>query len=234
MRIIDCAQNTPEWLAARRGIPTASCFDKIITPAKGELSKSSKAYAYKLLAEKLLNAPVEDGPKSVWMERGNDLESAAATQYGFVNDVDLERVGFITTDDGLIGASPDRLIRGKSAGLEIKVPAPHTHLQYLLDGPGADYRVQVQGQNYVCEFDYVDFYSYSDRMPHCTIRTARDEPFIKLMVSALNAFNEQMADMEERARAMGLFQAYAEAETGEAGAIDQAFRTEVLAEAHAE
>jgi len=229
MKIIQCAQNTPEWMAARRGIPTASCFHHIVTPAKGELSKSSKAYAYKLLAEKLLNAPAEDGPKSHWMERGNDLESAAATQYSFVNEVDLERVGFITTDDGLIGASPDRLIKGKSAGLEIKVPAPHTHLQYLLEGPGADYRVQVQGQNYVCEFDYVDFLSYSDRMPHCTIRTGRDEPFIKLLSSALNAFNEMMAGMEQRARALGLFQAYAEAEADAAAELDAVFRAEIAA-----
>lgn len=231
MKIINCEQNTPEWLAARRGIPTASCFDKIITPAKGELSKSSKTYAYKLLVEKLLNAPLEDGPKSDWMERGNDLESSAANQYGFVNDVDLERVGFITTDDGLIGASPDRLIKGRSAGLEIKVPAPHTHLQYLLDGPGDAYRVQVQGQLYVCEFDYVDFYSYCDRMPPRTIRTGRDDAYISLLSSALKAFTEQMADMEERARALGLFQAYAEAELAGAEVLSGQLAAEIGAAA---
>lgn len=230
MKIINCAQNTPEWFLARRGIPTASCFDKIVTPAKGQLSKSSVTYAYKLLVERLLNAPAEERVGSEWMERGHDLEASAATQYGFVNDVDLEPVGFITTDDGLIGASPDRLIKGKSAGLEIKVPAPWTHLGYLLDGPAEAYRPQVQGQLYVCEFEFVDFFSYSERMPACTIRTARDEPYIALLSSALKAFTEQMADMEERARKMGLFQAYAEAETDAASELDAEFREGLAAE----
>lgn len=233
MKIVNCTQGTPEWFAIRRGIPTASMFDKIVTPAKGQLSKSSVTYAYKLLVERLLNAPADKGDSTEWMERGNSLEASAANQYSFVNDVNLDLVGFVTTDDGLIGASPDRLIKGKSAGLEIKVPAPWTHLGYLLDGPAEAYRPQVQGQLYVCEFEFVDFFSYSERMPACTIRTARDEPYIALLSSALKAFTEQMADMEERALKLGLFQAYAEAETdsdlARAASVNEEFQGEVLA-----
>jgi len=37
--IHEVEQNTPEWLTLRLGIPTASMFDKIVTPA-GKFSKS--------------------------------------------------------------------------------------------------------------------------------------------------------------------------------------------------
>ena len=32
MKIIPCEQNTPEWQAARCGIPTASEIDSLVTP----------------------------------------------------------------------------------------------------------------------------------------------------------------------------------------------------------
>ena len=38
-------QGWPEWFEARRGRPTASNFNRIITAAKGELSKSSRVRA---------------------------------------------------------------------------------------------------------------------------------------------------------------------------------------------
>lgn len=213
MKIIDCDQGSVEWYRARIGIPTASEFHQIVTPAKGLLSKSSRKYAYRLIAERLLNRPMESVGGQQWMERGKELEPKAAAQYQFVHDVELARVGFITTDDGMIGASPDRIVKGAAAGVEIKVPSPAVHIGYMLDGPGDDYRPQVQGQNWVCEFDYVDFYSYSDVMPARVIRTGRDEPYIALLRDALEQFNIQLLVMLQKAREMGVFQAYQEAAT---------------------
>jgi YqaJ-like viral recombinase domain len=179
-----------------------------VTPAKGELSKSSVKYAYRLITERLLNTPLESVEGQGWMDRGKELEPMAVKQYEFVTELETEPVGFITTDDGLIGASPDRLIKGRAIGLEIKSPASQTHLGYLLDGPGTAYRPQVQGQLYVAELERADFYSYHPRMPAYTLATRRDEPYIKLLAAALAAFNEQLYAMTERARSLGVFQAY--------------------------
>lgn len=220
-------QGSPDWFKIRQGRPTASSFEKIITPKTAQLSKSSRKYAYQLLAERLLNQPVENGFRSDWTERGKELEPAAAGQYGFLNDVELREAGFFTTDDGLIGASPDRVVIGHSWGIEIKCCTAANHIGYLLDGTDDNYKVQTQGQLLVCEFELVDLYCYHDRMPACTIRTARDEPYITLLSAALKSFTEQMADMEERARALGLFQAYAEAETASAELIGAELRDEV-------
>lgn len=48
--IHNVAQQTEEWFRIRIGRPTASCFDKIITPG-GEPSKQSKDYSRLLVAE---------------------------------------------------------------------------------------------------------------------------------------------------------------------------------------
>lgn len=209
----DVYQGSPEWFKLRMGIPTASNFHLIITPKTGKPSSSAKGYAYKLIAERLLKIPTETIEGQQWMDRGKELEPEAVRQYEFVNDVETRPVGFITTDDGMIGASPDRLIKGKPAALEIKCPAPHTHIGYLLEGPGDDYRPQVQGQLLVGEFEHADFYSYHPRMPACTLRTFREEPYLRLLVDALDQFKKTMFDMLERAKSMGVFQAYEEAAT---------------------
>jgi len=213
MKIINCEQGSADWYFARLGIPTASCFDQIVTPAKGQLSKSSIKYAYRLICERLLKSPTETIEGQRWMERGQELEPLAVRQYQFVQEVETYPVGFITTDDGSIGASPDRLVKGKAICLEIKCPAPHTHLAYLLDGRGDAYRPQVQGQLYVAELERADFYSFHPRMPQCLVQTHRDEPYIKLLSAALDAFNEQLLDLTERARRLGVFQAYERIET---------------------
>lgn len=129
MRIHDVKQNTPEWDMLRAGIPTSSCFDKIVT-ATGKLSKSSRAYKAHLLAERVLRCPIS-GPKSFWMDRGTEFEAQAVAFYEFHAGVDTERVGFITNDAGTIGASPDRW-SGKNRMVEIKVPAAFTHMGYII------------------------------------------------------------------------------------------------------
>ena len=106
----------------------------------------------------------------------------------------------MTTDDGLVGASPDRLIVGASAGLEIKCPLLPTHIGYRLDGPGDDYRPQVQGQLWVAEFEWLDFYSYHPQMEPVRLRTQRDDAYIKLIEQALRDFNDMLHNMYERVR----------------------------------
>lgn len=228
----DIDQGSGDWYQLRVGIPTASEFHHIITPAKAEYSKSARMYAYRLISERLLNRPTQSAIETEWMARGKDLEPIAAGQYEVVNDVELERVGFVTTDDGSTGASPDRIIKGKGAGLEIKIPAPHVHMGYLLGETPDIYRPQVQGQNYVCEFDYVDLYSYCERMPAATIRSGRDEPYIQKIKVALDQFNADLIKMLDRAKSLGVFQAYEHIvtphEQEEADELGAAYREEML------
>lgn len=203
MKIIECRQGDDAWIKARLGLPTASEFHKILTPG-GKLSAQARPYAIRLITEELLQRSLETLTGLEWMERGKDLEPLAAKAYEFRQDIETIPVGFITTDDGLIGCSPDRLV-GDSGLLEIKVPAPHTHVGYMLDGPGKDYRPQVQGQLYVSERDWVDWLSYSPEMPMVVVRTERDEPYIRALAAELDAFLDMKAELTERVRAAGYF-----------------------------
>jgi hypothetical protein len=86
------AQGSAEWRLARMGIPTASSFDRILTPG-GKPSKSAEGYMYELLGELMMGRPL-DAPKYPWMQRGNDLEEEAANWYEFQSDTETEIVGF--------------------------------------------------------------------------------------------------------------------------------------------
>ena len=129
MREHDVKQNTPEWEMMRAGIPTASAFDHIVTPT-GKLSKQARDYKAWLLAERIMRAPIPTA-KTSFMDRGTAYEAEAVEFYSLVSGKDTKRIGFVTTDDGLIGASPDRW-SGADGQVEIKVPAINTHMSYYL------------------------------------------------------------------------------------------------------
>ncbi len=198
-------QGSPAWLQLRLGIPTASEFDKILTPKTMKLSSQARGYAFRLVAETLLGYPVQDLGNLPWIERGKELEPQAAQAYEFDTDHETRKVGFITTDDGLIGASPDRLLIGINGGVELKCPAPATHIGYLIDGFGSDYVVQVQGQMLVGGFDFIDRYSFHPDLPPVRERVGRDESMIAALRDALDQFNEMRLEMLAKAKASGFF-----------------------------
>jgi hypothetical protein len=198
------SQGTKKWLELRRGIPTASCFDKIITPA-GKPSSSTEGYLNLMLAERIMRSPV-DGYTSKYMADGNTFEDNAVAAYEFANDCETGRMGFVTTDDGLIGCSPDRFIIGEPRGmLECKAPSAPVHVSYLRAATGAskEYKVQLQGELWVCERDWVDIISYHPDMPDALFRVYRDEPYIKEMEAQVRAFSMRLEEMTADFRGRG-------------------------------
>lgn len=190
MKIHQCVQGTPEWLMLRCGVPTASNFDRIVTPT-GKLSTQAEVYRFELLAERMMGHPCEQFI-STWMQRGTENESRAVSFYEMLRDADTAPVGFISNDAGTIGASPDRLV-GASGLLEIKVPKDGTHVGYLL-GKGADdkYKPQVQGQLWIAEREWSDVLSWHPEMPEALIRVARDEKFIQVLSAAVLQFSAEL------------------------------------------
>ena len=205
MKIHNVAQGSAEWIELRLGRPSASQFHRIVTPAKCELSTQARGYAFLLIAEKLMHESLNPLENLEHISRGKELEPQAVKMYEFQQEVSTEPVGLITTDDGRIGASPDRLLTGRNAALEIKCPAPQTHLQYLVDGFGAHYLPQVQGQAYVGEFEFVDRYSFHPLMPPALVRTYRDETYIGKLAGALEQFCDELAELERIIRDKGYF-----------------------------
>lgn len=200
-------QGSEEWRHLRMGVPTASEFHRILTPG-GKPSKSAEPYMCELLGELLMGRPLEK-PTYPWMQRGNDLEEEAANWYELQRDIGAKLVGFCTTDDGLIGASPDRLV-GEDGLLEIKCPSPDAHVRYLLfPDKGVDevYKVQVLGQLYVTERTWCDVVSYHPELPSVIVRVERDEEYIAKLDAALHAFCEQLALAKAELQRRGLLPA---------------------------
>ncbi len=190
MIVHDVEQGTPEWLRLRLGIPTSSEFGRILTPT-GKPSSQAEGYLLWLLAEWVTGAPLES-PETDWMRRGHELEAAAVQSYEFETGREASVVGFVTTDDGMIGASPDRLVDPDGL-LEIKCPAPQTHIGYLLSrAVDRAYWPQVQGQLLVTGRAWVDIQSYHPGLPAVIVRVERDENYIGKLDAALRAFVERL------------------------------------------
>jgi len=227
----DLKQGSDEWLDARLGIPTASEFDRIITPAKLELSKSARPFMCVKLAEWMAGAPLEayDVGAHGWGKRGKDLEAEAIRYYEMDRDCETQAVGLVLTDDGMAGASPDRLInepcavcKGVGAGwnnsaaiacevcggdgktgvgtLEMKCPALETHVGYMLDPQSLadEYRLQVQGQLWVCQREWADVMSYYPGFPAVIIRVKREDRVHVALSQHIPAFVETMLRCREK------------------------------------
>ena len=204
MKFFPVVQGSASWYELRLGRPTASNFHKIVTPER-EVSKQATKYLYRLVAERLLHDTMDDQIGFVnWVEWGKANEGNAVAQFEFTNELRLEPGGIVMTDDGRIAASPDRIYRGRE-GVEIKCPAPWTMVEYLLDGPGDDYRPQVQGQLLVGEFMAVHFYAWHPQMPSYHKVTLPDRNYQAILRSALNMFCDALDVATERAKAIGAY-----------------------------
>lgn len=196
MQTLQVKQGSDEWLKVRLGKPTASRFGDIITPDKGEKSKTYTAYLYELLGE-LIAGEKDETYKSQWMDRGNELEQKAKEKYEFLKDATIETVGIVFNDDLTIGASPDGLI-GNKGGIEIKCPKSSTIVKYMLeDRLPLIYKPQVQGNLWICEREYWDFIAYHPNTNMFIHRVYRDEDYIKKMSFYLNDFVDELKEKYE-------------------------------------
>lgn len=159
----DIEQGSEEWLLLRKGRPTASSFDAIVT-ATGKSSTQREGYMRELIAECFCPDFVAwyGNPAT---ERGKETEGEAREAFRAVCSLSIEQVGFVLSDDGVCGCSPDSLILGTEgqhvAGLEIKCPAPKVHVGYVLDDVlPSEYKQQVHGSMAVTGLKVWHFWSY--------------------------------------------------------------------------
>jgi len=190
--IHDVKQGTEEWLRLRAGIPTASEFKNLVTPAwKIKTGKAVDTYFYKKLAEKWRGSPLPSWGGGV-LEQGSLREAEAIPYYEILSSRRVRRVGFLTTDDGRVGCSPDGLFDDGS-GIEVKCPMPHTHVGYLMSGEVPDeYLPQIQGALYVTGADRWVFMSYCPEFPPFIAECRPVAAAQKALRQALAAFCERL------------------------------------------
>ncbi len=190
MKIHEIEQGHIDWFKLRMGIPTASELGNLLTPEfelrKGDMPKS---YVYSKVAEAYIGRPlISTGNWNT--EQGQLLESEAIPWYALEYDKKIKQVGFITTDDGRFGCSPDGLILNDECGLEIKSPAAHTHVKYIVNGVlPKEYVVQVYGSMFATGFKKWIFVSYRRGFPSLVLEIYRDEKAMSAISGAIDSFH---------------------------------------------
>lgn len=177
MKIIECAQNTPEWHAARLGIPTASSADKLVTPT-GKPSTQMEAYALKLAADLFAGEDTDGWQGNAYTERGHEVEAEARAWLAFERDIEIDQPGFVADDEGRFGCSPDGRIDSDGGLIEIKC-LPKGHVKALLHYADkgtlpADYLPQIHMQMLVCDAPYCLRVYYHPQLPKVVERVDRE------------------------------------------------------------
>ncbi|SUO95193.1 lambda exonuclease family protein [Suttonella ornithocola] len=195
MNILDCAQGTEEWYAARLAIPTASRFDRIIT-ATGKASSQSNDYLYELLAEHITGERKEIRQTDD-MLRGIEREPQARAYYELETAYDVTEVGGIFLDDTRsVMCSPDGIIPEIQRGIEIKSPRLENHIRNCLEQKlPTQYVLQVQGAMWITGYDTWDFISYCPEytsQPLMILTIKRDEKLIEAMDKHIRAFSKKL------------------------------------------
>lgn len=219
MRAYLCKQYSPDWWALRAGIPTASSFDRIIT-GLGKPSKSQPGLIKELVNDRFNQTPNAFSERgrigTAAMEAGRASEPEARAVYALLRNVTVHQVGYVPSDCGMFGCSPDGLVNPKSYAngrdrdgrrwvdcnadglLELKCPMPETHQKYLTKGvlPN-EYRPQVHGQLVVTGLPWVDFMSYAYGYEPLLIRVYPDNFTIAVRL-ALLAFVERLQEETDK------------------------------------
>lgn len=201
MIVNEAQQRSDAWYALRRGLPTASRFDSILTPKTGEPSKAQEKLIDELIAESI--QPPEQGfirhYISPEMEQGMKLEGEARCSFEleYAKGQPVKEVGFIMHDSGLFGGSPDALV-GDDSGLEMKCPNLSTHIGYVRAGVlPPEYRCQLHGSMVVTGRNSWSFFSYARGALPFHILVKRDD-FTKKLEDALYAFSKKYNTEREK------------------------------------
>ena len=150
MKIVNCAQGSPDWHQARAGVITASMFSDARSrlksgPNKGEPTSKALDYAFRLAVERISGHPLDGGFETWQMRRGHELEPEARMEHEIQTGLIVTQVGIVLTDDGAFGASADGFI-GEDGGSEYKCfLAPEKLRTFHIDNDASEIMDQVQG-----------------------------------------------------------------------------------------
>lgn len=210
MRFIECAQGTPEWLAARCGLTTASCFSRaieLLTKTSGlrrvgDPTASAERYAADIAIERVSKKPHGEPPKAWVLERGHEMEAAGRMRYEARHEAFVTEAGVCVTDDGLFGYSTDGLV-DEDGLIEIKAPIDSAKILAMLEtGDVSEYLHQMQGGMWITGRKWCDFIMY---VPDLEVvgkdlyvkRIYRDDKLIDAMVEQLVRFQGMVSKYEQ-------------------------------------
>lgn len=189
----DLIQGSDEWLAARRGLLTASEMKLILTPTlKIANNDKTRAHVWELAAQRLTGY-VEPHYVGDDMMRGFEDEVKARDLYSDLYAPAVE-AGFYTSDEWgfAIGYSPDGTV-GADGLIECKSRRQKYQVQTICEGVVPDeYMLQIQTGLLVTGRKWLDFISYSGGLPMFVQRVFPDPQMQAAIVDAAAEFEAKV------------------------------------------
>lgn len=206
MKHHDLEQGSPEWLAVRKGCITGSRFkDARDRTAKGLPGTKQLGYAMDTARERI-GGTVPPTYENAAMREGKAQEPHARMAYEALTGNLVQEVGFITTDDGLFGLSPDGLI-GTDGVLEVKTMVSSATLFTAVgDGDISAYLDQCNGYLWLLGRQWVDLVLWCPDLEAVGLgltirRITRDENAIEDLERDLLQFAKLVGEYESKLRA---------------------------------
>ena len=188
--VTDIEQGTPEWLALRLGIATASELDCLLVSGKHPTGFGVAAFTYmdQLIGERITEEAAELPFQTKATIRGHEQEGVALSLYESREEVRVQKVGIILNRG--IGYSPDGLV-GTDGLIEIKTKLPKFQVGVILSGEvPKEHVAQCQGGLWASDREWIDFISYWPGMPLFVKRMHRDEAMIRKIAERVKLFYE--------------------------------------------
>lgn len=201
-------QRTAEWLQARTGCLTASSVADILPSVKelksGEIKKTyreSREVLKNILIAERLSGNARENFTSAAMMWGIEHEDDARNEYEARTGSFVDLTGFIRHPQvQWLGASPDGLV-DKDGLIEIKCPAPHTHVRYLRQIRRGivpdDYKPQMLLQLVVTGRQWCDFITYDPRNKQRPFACIRFTPTTEDRVAMLDECMKFLGEVGE-------------------------------------
>ena len=194
-------QGSEQWHAARNGMITASRLGDIMKKTKYGESTYKTRLRFQLAIERISGKSASDTVMNKAMYDGVEREPDARKLFEAVTQKEVALCG--SFDHPTIvntSASPDGLLRGENAVLEIKCPTHATHAKNLMsETMPKNYIYQVQWQIACTESDYAYFASYHPDFPPELrlkwVRVEKDDSVIKSLEEEIRAFDISIEDL---------------------------------------
>lgn len=192
--------------AGYKVVPSSDIIKRALAGEKiGDWSDAAKDYAFRLAIERISGAPLDEGFETWAMRRGHELEPEARMEHEAHTGLLVEQAGFITTDDGLFGASADGLIE-PNGGSEYKCFIDPARLRpILLEGDITEVRDQAQGCMWIGGRQWWHVGLYCPALANAEkqftmVETPRDDDFIEAMETDLLEFAQFVNEYEAALR----------------------------------
>ena len=198
---VEVIQGSEEWFAVRRGKITASRLGDIMRKTKWGESTYKAKVRLELAIERITGKSASSVVMNKAMYDGVEREPDARKLFEAVTQKEVALCG--SFDHPTIpntSASPDGLLRGENACLELKCPTHATHAKNLMsDTMDKRYLYQVQHQIQCTESDYAYFASYHPDFPPELrlkwVRVEKDDSVIKSLEEEIRAFDISIEDL---------------------------------------